>query len=105
MSVVRMPATFWVVLMLPVAVLAAPANGKIIEKQDVVYGRVHGAGLLADIAYPESDKPIPAIISVHGGRWRGGAGCRARRWRPATRTRIVAWERRQTRAWRRASSP
>ena len=50
MSVVRMPATFWVVLMLPVAVLAAPANGKIIAKQDVVYGRVHGAGLLADIA-------------------------------------------------------
>ena len=42
------------------------------EKQDVVYGRVHGAGLLADIAYPQSEQPIPAIISVHGGRWRGG---------------------------------
>ena len=39
---------------------------------DVVYGRVHGAGLLADIAFPKSDEPLPAIISVHGGRWRGG---------------------------------
>jgi len=45
---------------------------RIVEQQDVVYGRVQGAGLLADIAYPESKKPIPAIISVHGGRWRGG---------------------------------
>lgn len=40
--------------------------------EDVVYGRVAGAGLLADIAYPESKQPLPAIISVHGGRWKGG---------------------------------
>ena len=39
---------------------------------DVVYGRVHGAGLLADIAYPKSEKQLPAILSVHGGRWQGG---------------------------------
>ena len=39
---------------------------------DTVYGRVHGAGLLADVAYPKSAKDVPAIISVHGGRWRGG---------------------------------
>lgn len=51
---------------------ANPLSAKIIEKPDVVYGRVHGAGLLADIAYPVSEKPLPAIISVHGGRWRGG---------------------------------
>jgi acetyl esterase len=46
----------------------------IVYREDVVYGRVHGAGLLADIAYPKakSDKPLPAIVSVHGGRWRGG---------------------------------
>jgi carboxylesterase type B len=31
-----------------------------------------GAGLLADIAYPESKQPLPVIISVHGGRWKGG---------------------------------
>src|SRR5207247_1044057 len=36
------------------------------------YGRVSGAGLLADIAWPESKAPLPAIISVHGGRWVGG---------------------------------
>ncbi len=45
---------------------------KIISKEDVVYGRIHGAGLLADIAYPESKEKLPAIISVHGGRWVGG---------------------------------
>ena len=41
-------------------------------QEDVVYGRVHGAGLLADIAYPNSKAALPAIISVHGGRWVGG---------------------------------
>ena len=41
-------------------------------REDVVYGRVHGAGLLADIAFPESKEPLPAILSVHGGRWVGG---------------------------------
>jgi alpha-L-fucosidase 2 len=45
---------------------------KIVYKEDLVYGRVHGAGLLADVAYPISDKRLTAIISVHGGRWRGG---------------------------------
>ena len=45
---------------------------EIIQQNDVVYGRLHGAGLLADIAYPNSEAPLPAIISVHGGRWRGG---------------------------------
>lgn len=48
---------------------AAPA---VVFREDVVYGRVHGAGLLADIAFPEGDGPFPALISVHGGRWRGG---------------------------------
>ncbi|WP_437206955.1 alpha/beta hydrolase fold domain-containing protein [Planctomicrobium sp. SH664] len=45
---------------------------EIVCKEDVVYGRVLGAGLLADIAYPKSEKKIPAILSVHGGRWSRG---------------------------------
>ncbi len=45
---------------------------KIVTKADMVYGQVHGAGLLADIAYPEGQGPFPAILSVHGGRWVGG---------------------------------
>jgi acetyl esterase/lipase len=45
---------------------------KVVTEKDVVYGRVHGAGLLADVAYPASTDSLPAIISVHGGRWRGG---------------------------------
>jgi acetyl esterase/lipase len=57
--------------------LANPAaadqpDAKIVFLEALVYGKVHGAGLLADVAYPESKKPLPAIISVHGGRWRGG---------------------------------
>src|SRR5689334_937649 len=68
--------------MLPVLALAAlaapsiPAGekpaGKTIYVEDLVYGRVHGAGLLADVAYPESKEPLPVILSVHGGRWKGG---------------------------------
>jgi acetyl esterase/lipase len=50
----------------------AIAKGDIVVHEDLVYGRVHGAGLLADVAYPKSEAPLPAIISVHGGRWRGG---------------------------------
>jgi len=53
-------------------VQAADKKPEIVSEPDVVYGRVHGAGLLADIAYPKSDKPLPAVLSVHGGRWRGG---------------------------------
>ena len=61
-------------LLLPDSSSAADKESdvKIVVKKDIVYGRILGAGLLADVAYPESDKPLPAIISVHGGRWRGG---------------------------------
>jgi acetyl esterase/lipase len=53
--------------------LGAPdAPSKVTVREDVVYGRVQGAGLLADIAFPDSKEPLPAIISVHGGRWVGG---------------------------------
>jgi len=51
---------------------AAQPALKVTVHEDLVYGRVHGAGLLADVAYPESPRPLPAIISVHGGRWVGG---------------------------------
>jgi alpha-L-fucosidase 2 len=50
----------------------AKASAKVIVREDVVYGRVHGAALLADIAFPESRELVPAVISVHGGRWVGG---------------------------------
>src|SRR5262249_29286391 len=40
--------------------------------KDVIYGRVDGAALLADIAYPAGAPSLPAILSVHGGRWRAG---------------------------------
>lgn len=45
---------------------------KIVYVEDLVYGRVHGAGLLADVAYPEGQRALPVILSVHGGRWVGG---------------------------------
>ena len=44
-------------------------EAKVVFKEDVVYGRVQGAGLLADIAYPEGKGTFPVILSVHGGRW------------------------------------
>lgn len=45
---------------------------KVVVQEDVVYGRVQGAALLADVAFPELPDKLPAIISVHGGRWVGG---------------------------------
>ncbi len=47
-------------------------ESKMVYQKNLAYGHVHGAGLLADIAYPKTDEALPAIISVHGGRWRGG---------------------------------
>ena len=37
--------------------------------ENLVYGNVLGAGLLADIAHPDTEGPFPVILSVHGGRW------------------------------------
>jgi acetyl esterase/lipase len=52
---------------------SAVADDAAIEyRENIVYGQVHGAGLLADVAWPVSDEPLPALISVHGGRWVGG---------------------------------
>ena len=42
---------------------------RIIVQEDVVYGRVQGAGLLADVAHPAGTGPLPVALSVHGGRW------------------------------------
>ena len=38
-------------------------------QENVVYGEVLGAGLIADIASPDGEGPFPVILSVHGGRW------------------------------------
>lgn len=51
---------------------AEQAKPAVTVKEDVVYGRVGGAGLLADIAYPESKAKLPVILSMHGGRWMRG---------------------------------
>ena len=62
---------------------AASAQTKptIAVKKQVVYGEVRGSGLLADLAYPEGQKGIPAIMYIHGGRWsssnRGNANSQA----------------------------
>src|SRR5262245_49893996 len=61
-------------LLLSLNLLAGPevradAEKKIVFKEDIVYGRVDGAGLLADVAHPEGEGPFPVILSVHGGRW------------------------------------
>ena len=70
--------TLAVCLSLPALLSAQKADtasgepSKIVHQENVVYGQVHGAGLLADVSYPESKTKLPAIISVHGGRWQGG---------------------------------
>jgi acetyl esterase/lipase len=51
---------------------AAQPSAPIVTRTDVIYGRVEGAALLANLAYPDGPALKPAILSVHGGRWRAG---------------------------------
>ena len=60
-----------VMALLPAALTAQP-SAPVVTKTDVIYGRVEGAALLANLAYPDGPALKPAIISVHGGRWRAG---------------------------------
>ena len=53
-------------------VLSAQPSAPVVTKTDVIYGRVEGSALLANLAYPDGPSLKPAIISVHGGRWRAG---------------------------------
>ena len=48
------------------------ASAPVVTRTDVVYGRVEGSALLANLAWPDGPGPRPAILSVHGGRWRAG---------------------------------
>ena len=51
---------------------AALGQGQIVVEQNVIYGQAAGSALMADVAYPVAEESIPAIIYVHGGRWRAG---------------------------------
>ncbi len=71
-------ATRLVVVIAAIALVATvrpdvvSGQGHIVVEQDVVYGHAAGSALMADVAYPISEDPSPAIIYVHGGRWRAG---------------------------------
>jgi acetyl esterase/lipase len=51
---------------------AIQAAAPVVTRTDVIYGRVEGSALLANIAWPDGPGLKPAILSVHGGRWRAG---------------------------------
>jgi acetyl esterase/lipase len=54
------------------ATLQAQPSAPVVTRTDVIYGRVEGSALLANLAYPDGPGLRPAIVSVHGGRWRAG---------------------------------
>jgi acetyl esterase/lipase len=64
-------------LLLLAFALAGPASAQtareIVAEEDVIYCRVDGAALLADIAYPSREANLPAMLYIHGGRWRSGS--------------------------------
>src|SRR5688572_32147025 len=68
----RLTALAAVILMLGPSMANAQPSAPVVTKTDVIYGRVEGSALLANIAYPDGPSLKPAIISVHGGRWRAG---------------------------------
>ncbi len=46
---------------------------KVVIKSDIEYGNAGDRPLLLDLYSPENvDKPLPAIVFIHGGSWRGG---------------------------------
>ena len=51
---------------------SAQPSAPVVTRTDVVYGRVEGSALLANLSYPDGPALKPAILSVHGGRWRAG---------------------------------
>ena len=51
---------------------AGQASAPVVTRTDVIYGRVEGSALLANLAYPDGPGLRPALLSVHGGRWRAG---------------------------------
>jgi acetyl esterase/lipase len=68
----RLTALAAVILMLGPSMANAQPSAPVVVKTDVIYGRVEGSALLANLAYPDGPSLKPAIISVHGGRWRAG---------------------------------
>ncbi len=54
--------------------VAAPvlAQTPVTVVNDVIYSRPDGGAVLADVAYPVGGADLPAIVYVHGGRWRAG---------------------------------
>ena len=58
----------------PRATAAAPQRGPVVvRKTDVIYGRVQGSALLADLAYVETPARKPAVVMIFGGRWRANS--------------------------------
>ena len=70
--VIVVTATALVVLIATLRSDVAFGQGHIVVEQDVIYGQAAGSALMADVAYPVSEDLVPAIIYVHGGRWRAG---------------------------------
>jgi acetyl esterase/lipase len=61
-----------VTLLMVLAPIGTHAQTPISIENDVIYSRTNGSAVLADIAYPVNGADLPAIIYVHGGRWRAG---------------------------------
>ena len=60
---------FALAILVPVA---ASAQVPVTVETDVIFSRTNGSAVLADIAYPVDGSDLPAIVYVHGGRWRSG---------------------------------
>ncbi len=50
-----------------------PVPDSIVEELDIEYGKIGGRSLKLDLYRPKATaKPVPAIIFIHGGAWKGG---------------------------------
>ena len=58
----RLTALAVVILLFGPAMANAQPSAPVVTKTDVIYGRVEGSALLANIAYPDGPSLKPAII-------------------------------------------
>ena len=68
------PGSAWAQAATQAAAPTPPARGPVVaRKTDVIYGRVQGSALLADLAYLDTPARKPAVVMIFGGRWRANS--------------------------------
>jgi acetyl esterase/lipase len=85
-EIMRIARRFFIAGLISAMAGAAPGFaqtlGEVETRANVDYGRHDGEALLGDAYMPKAPGKYPAVITVHGGGWQGGAKSAYRFWGP-----------------------